>query len=212
VAGKKKSKAPSGMEALMEKRGDVQVKSKTAMQINARITEITPEQFFAQIWPERLVSKEFLELRIINRANNSIQRNFFSNTTALLDHARRYKHHEVYFGVSTRWGQSGTKRNCFRVRAVWMDFDNRSIDDALDLDPKPNIVVSSGNGIHVYWLLETPVLVTNGAWEKIEAINRGLCKKFGGDSAAIDVSRILRIPGFQNHKYTPAREVHAYAL
>jgi hypothetical protein len=69
--------------------------------------------------------------------------------------------------------------------------------------------VNSGGGFHGYWLLESPFLVREERWKEIEAINRALAKKFHGDINCIDASRILRVPGFNNYKYTPPRKVVA---
>lgn len=176
------------------------------------MTDLSPQQFFAKIWPEKLLKQEFLELRIINRTDDSIQTRFFSDTDTLLQYAHQNDKDDIYFGVSTRWGQGGKKHNCFRTRTLWMDLDRCKIDEAANFLPRPDILVDSGRGVHCYWTLQTAVLMNNGAWEKVEAINRGICKTFRGDITTIDVSRVLRVPGFKNHKYTPAREVKAYAL
>lgn len=174
--------------------------------------DISPQEFFAKIWPEKLLKQEFLELRTINRTDKTIETKFFSSSDSLLQYAHQHEDQDIYFGISTRWGQSGKKQDCFRVRTLWMDFDRHKVEDASRLFPRPDIVVNSGKGVHVYWLLHNPVLIRNGAWEKVEAINRGICKKFGGDITTVDISRILRVPGFRNHKYSPPLDVRAYAL
>lgn len=179
---------------------------------------ITAEQLLAQVWPRHLQTTETLELRWINRLTGEIRHKFFQSIPELLQCARTHKDHEVYFGVSTRFGNSGKKHDCYRVQAVWADLDNRRISECLKLQPRPNIIVDSGKGVHAYWLFASPVLVRGedmrgeDRWSRIEAINRGLCKKLGADIAAIDISRILRIPSTLNHKYDPPRPVRAYAL
>lgn len=112
----------------------------------------------------------------------------------------------MYFGVSTRFERGGKKRDCFRTNCVWLDFDGPVLPVFKD---KPDIIVESGTGFHVYWLLTTSMYVRTGRWKEIEAVNRALAKKYRGDIAAIDVSRVLRVPGTLNHKHTPARPVSA---
>jgi hypothetical protein len=71
----------------------------------------------------------------------------------------------VFFGVCPR-----PKEGCERsfhirmVRCLWVDIDLCTPDEALercqkaDL-PRPSIIVMSGNGVHLYWLLAEPYLI-----------------------------------------------------
>ena len=173
---------------------------------------LTPEEFLRLVWPKKLLTHETLELRLIERTSKKVKREFSSSVDDFLKRAQKYdEEYNVYFGVSTRYGRSGKKSDCYRVQAVWADLDHREVSDSFPI-PKPDLIVDSGGGLHVYFLLESPVLVRDGRWERIEAINRGLCKHLGGDIAAIDCSRILRVPSYMNHKYDPPRVVKAYLL
>jgi len=55
--------------------------------------------------------------------------------------------------------------NClWKIRTLWADIDHVSPPEALKAIsnaklPEPSIVVNSGNGVHVYWLLQEPVLI-----------------------------------------------------
>lgn len=171
------------------------------------------KQFFSQIWPTALVRSETLELRAIDRKNSTIKRTFHTSVEAFLEAAHSYgPGWDIYFGVSTRFQQGGKKQDCFRVRCVWMDFDKKEQPLPDFGKVQPDLVVNSGGGFHVYWLLKDPVYVRSGKWAEIEAINRGLCKEFGGDPMAIDISRILRVPSFENYKYDPPRRVECIEL
>jgi hypothetical protein len=70
----------------------------------------------------------------------------------------------VYFGVCPREGGDGQFDQAFQIRKVntlWSDIDNttweavQSIIEKVGL-PHPSVVVNSGNGIHLYWLLDEP--------------------------------------------------------
>lgn len=153
-----------------------------------------------------------LEIRWINRQDKVVHRKFFSSIADLLECAHDHEECELYFGVSTRYGTAGKKRDCYRVCCVWADLDNKKISEC-DFDPAPDLLVDSGTGTHAYWLLSSPLLVRDEERQQhIESINRGLCKLLKADIAAIDTSRILRIPGTLNHKHNPARIVRAYAV
>jgi hypothetical protein len=70
----------------------------------------------------------------------------------------------VYIGVCPRFGSGGKFDLAWqirRLRAIWIDVDHATVDEvreriALAGLPPPSIVVSSGHGVHVYWLLDEP--------------------------------------------------------
>ena len=69
---------------------------------------------------------------------------------------------------------------------------------------RPSLVVSSGRGWHLYWLLAEPVRVFHdderaGVIRWVEGCNRALAARLGGDSAH-DVTRLMRLPGGVNPK------------
>lgn len=83
------------------------------------------------------------------------------------------------------------------------------------LEQPPSIIVTSGNGVHTYWLLEDYVPVTEDNWDKIRRIMRGhekythrLAAEHGWKFDTVsDLARILRVPGTLNHKNTPPGRV-----
>lgn len=88
------------------------------------------------------------------------------------------------------------------------------ITSALALIPDtlaPSIVVSSGHGLHVYWLLEHPVIITDENRQqvmetsrKVQQLIRNAAVQQGWHVDPIaDLSRILRVPGTMNYKAAP---------
>ena len=83
------------------------------------------------------------------------------------------------------------------------------------LEQPPSIIVTSGNGVHTYWLLEDYVPVTEDNRDKIRRIMRGhekhthrLAAEHGWKFDTVsDLARILRVPGTLNHKNTPPGRV-----
>jgi hypothetical protein len=70
--------------------------------------------------------------------------------------------------------------------------------------PKPTVIVDSGRGIHVYWVLSAPVGI--GKWQPIATKLKLLCKTYSFEADAVvtaDAARILRIPGTRNFKTDP---------
>lgn len=113
----------------------------------------------------------------------------------------------IYFGICPRRTKTGGTRADVRwIPAVWADVDGKNVggvDAALarvrGAIPAPSAVVCSGHGAHAYWFLKSPGEATPENITKVEAINRGLARAFGGD-AVHDVCRILRLPGTWNVK------------
>src|SRR6185437_2121294 len=178
------------------------------------MTPLTPSKFLESIWPQKLLSNETLELRLINRSENTINREFFTSAKSLLERASKAEGCDVYFGVATRFGRSGKKRDCYRVRTLWADIDDCKVEDCDFGDVLPDFIVNSGNGVHAYWALKTPYLVRGNDDNqiKIEGSNRWLAHQFNGDDNCCDVSRILRVPGFLNMKHEKLKLVRAFAI
>jgi len=72
----------------------------------------------------------------------------------------------AFYGVCPRFGRDGYDQawQIRTVRCLWCDIDNCTPDDALKRCadaglPVPSIVVCSGSGVHVYWLLSEPYLI-----------------------------------------------------
>lgn len=110
----------------------------------------------------------------------------------------------IYFGVNPRAKPAGTKDAVLQCRTVWADLDRILLADAdsrwRDHLPPPTLVVNSGHGIHLYWKLDAPVDVsTASSRNAFEGMLKSLYGTLGSDSTQ-DVSRLLRLPGFQNHK------------
>jgi hypothetical protein len=95
---------------------------------------------------------------------------------------------------------SRTKRDIKDIRHVYLDLD-REGDQALQAIrnssevPAPNFVLDTSPGKHqVVWK------VSGFSQDESESLLRNLANKFGGDLAATDSTRVLRLPGFANHK------------
>jgi len=130
---------------------------------------------------------------------------------------------DIYFGLSTfETGQSRKADNVKNIRSFFLDLDcgpskeYPTQKDALtDLIrfcktlslPKP-VMVSSGNGVHVYWLLSESVIVDD--WLPVATRLKKLCvehKLLADPVVTADVARILRVPNTHNYKNGVAKDV-----
>jgi hypothetical protein len=95
---------------------------------------------------------------------------------------------------------SRTKENIKDIRHVYLDLDRKG-DESLEAIrnstevPAPNFVLGTSPGKHqVVWK------VSGFSQDEAESLLHGLANQFGGDLAATDSTRVLRLPGFANRK------------
>jgi putative DNA primase/helicase len=171
---------------------------------------VTLNEFFASLFPN--LSAGYIELRALpSKAQMA-----FTEPDLIADMQREFliphSAENIYFGVATRIEKDGTlaggAKHCGAFHALFIDYDFKetSEEDALALlavcPVRPSIVISSGGGLHVYWLLREPIAAAEGtSWL------RRLSATMRSDCAATDAARILRVPGTMNYKYDPPRPV-----
>jgi len=148
--------------------------------------------------------------------------------------AKRFTERKIgaFFGCA-KFGSlnNRTHENAKYFRALWMDIDcgptkgvpdskgiiKGYLDQQTGLDelkkfcitvglPRP-ILVSSGYGVHAYWLLDKTI--SRREWEPLANRLRELCSEQGliVDPSVFEASRILRIPGTFNFKQEEPKEV-----
>jgi hypothetical protein len=96
---------------------------------------------------------------------------------------------------------SRTKNNIREIRHLYLDLDTdgheavESIRKSPEV-PAPNFVLdTSPDKRQVVWRVE------GFDHEQAESMLRAMANQFGGDLAATDSTRVLRLPGFTNRKY-----------
>lgn len=141
---------------------------------------------------EQIASPEF---QAWLRYQNAQKADIYCTPNVLDDHAR-----------------GRTKDDVQSIRHVYLDFDHQGTSAVERLRnhaevPTPNYIVNtSPDKWQVLWRVE--------GFEKSQAedLQRGMVREFGADPAATDCSRVLRVPGFYNHKYSPPHYVRATEL
>lgn len=73
--------------------------------------------------------------------------------------------------------------------------------------PVPTAIVETKNGLHLYWILEAPVMLNelnpeqqNELRKQYVQVEEAILKQLGGDPAAKDLARVLRVPGTLHQK------------
>jgi len=109
---------------------------------------------------------------------------------------------DVFMGMNPikDGAHSRTKENVKDIRHVYLDLDIKG-DVALEAIrnspsvPAPNFVLDTSPGKHqVVWK------VSGFNQDEAESLLHSLANQFGGDLAATDSTRVLRLPGFANRK------------
>src|SRR6202051_3036150 len=110
---------------------------------------------------------------------------------------------DIYVGMNPlkQDASTRTKDDIETIRHLYVDLDHdgsaalEAIKSS-DLVPPPNYVLNtSPEKFQVVWKAEGVTL------EEAEALQHAMVRAFGGDAAATDSTRVLRLPGFANKKY-----------
>ncbi len=105
---------------------------------------------------------------------------------------------------------SRTKADIQEIRHLYLDIDRNGEETLAAIRrspelPEPNYVIPTSPGKHqVVWKVEgiTP--------EQAEELLQAMARVYGGDPAATDSTRVLRLPGFHNKKYPENYRVEAH--
>ena len=156
----------------------------------------------------------------LNRTTADAKQRIATTERIALDDFQRWlrflnkEHYEIYVSMNTiREDANGRKKfDIAQIRHVYLDFDVngteavRQMLDRADM-PAPNHIIESSPGKwQAIWRVE--------GFEAIHAENlmRGMVRDFGADPAAVDSARVLRLPGFYNHKYETPHFVRVHNL
>ena len=121
-----------------------------------------------------------------------------------------HKSTNSFYGVALRNGNNGTKEGILEIPALWVDLDGSPLKKVSESPWKPSAVIqTSPEKFHIYWKFREAASKEETA--KVENYLRRLAAYFGGDPAATDASRILRVPGTLNHKNSPPFPVSVYS-
>ena len=120
---------------------------------------------------------------------------------------------DIYVGMNPlkQDASTRTKDDIETIRHLYLDLDHdgsaalEGIKNS-DLVPQPNYVLNtSPEKFQVVWKAEGVTL------DEAEALQHAMVREFGGDPAATDSTRVLRLPGFTNKKYDQDFYVKAHA-
>ena len=154
----------------------------------------------------------FVMVKIIKRLDRKVSTRYFPSID-VLERQQYAEDENVFFGVGPRESMQPGPKNVKYLTALWAGLDfgpeghsgRASYFKVLPLAAlairrfplPPSIIVESGWGVHLYWLLKEPTKVTNVA--RVERVLRSLNNYFHcqGDSS---IGSTLRLPETTNCK------------
>lgn len=179
---------------------------------------IGAREFLSVIWGER---EGVAELTYIADKTISFGFTYPISLDAVITSAKNHSGKvNSYFGVCLRKpgtrigfydekGHRGKEVDALSSTCVWADIDFKVVPEEevrkllKEFPLKPSIVVKSGGGVHVYWLLKK--ISEGDELKKVKDVNRALHGFLKCDKQTVDLARVLRIPNTLNVKYAPHR-------
>lgn len=120
---------------------------------------------------------------------------------------------DIFITPNTMYIPKRQVKNIRQLRALFQDIDCEKIglekaetvyliwilyyDDKI---PKPSLVVDSGRGLHVYWIIENAPYGALQTWQELQDYLYYQLKHLGADKKAIDGARVLRLPDTINKR------------
>jgi len=126
----------------------------------------------------------------------------------------------AYFGVALRTqsavnDRKGDLHHCQLLTALFVDADYKRDGEAetrrkiAALLVPPSLTVTTGGGLHLYWLLSRPLLLKtkDGLSQALQLLKSVAAHADVVDQSVSEPARILRIPGTLNYKYPTPQPV-----
>lgn len=133
---------------------------------------------------------KYLELikQDFNKENVYISLNTFYSTYRRLEYLKELKAHFIDLDI---YKTGLTKKQVLMNLEV--DYFNKSI-------PRPNLIIDSGRGLYLIWLINSVPSKALPLWKAVEEYLYNALEPLGADRKALDPTRVLRVPGSINSK------------
>ena len=90
-----------------------------------------------------------------------------------------------------------TYKTGFTKEQILMNLNDNHFKQSI---PIPNLIIDSGRGLYLIWLINKVPSMALPLWKAVEEYFYKTLKEFGADRQALDATRILRVPGSFNSK------------
>src|SRR5262245_24477612 len=109
-----------------------------------------------------------------------------------------HDHAGVWVTVNDTNGKGRKAADVTRIRAVWQE-DDDGFEGEFPLEPSM-VVVSSPGHFHRYWLVDGDWPADEQGRKDFAGVMARMVASYGSDKSAMDISRVLRVPGFLHRK------------
>ena len=191
-----------------------------------KTVELEQREFFKTLFED---TAGFIEIRALGLDHSIIQEFRVGCIEALRAVQEIPSGYNIHFGMCTRRDKRGKEEDVLHVPTLWAEVDAKHFEPRAEPDPKknpagfapealkrgkekarraidafefqPSILVDSGGGYHLYWLLKEPeVIETPEDRLRVRGYLIGIQEAIHSDTVH-DLARILRVPGTHNLKY-----------
>jgi len=184
---------------------------------------MTPLEFLNELWQYKPEDQHILIWTLPDKRSR-----WFTSVPAAAEYVAGLKQCDVYVGIGLAGKDHGPAHRCVSdqitgLAGIGADFDlaseahakkalPKTVQQAISIIPPafaPTIVITTGNGVHVWWLFKEPYIFESD--EERSEVQRVVARfhtmlrlgaaKFGWDYDRLsDLARVLRVPGTKNHK------------
>ena len=143
--------------------------------------------------------------------NEGVFRQWHYKLNQLLD--IDFTQENTYISLNTFYKTYRRIENLKEINCIHMDLDTyktkyTKTQILMNLDenyfgktiPIPNLIIDSGRGLYLIWLIDPVPYMALPLWKAIEEYIYKELKEFGADRMALDPTRVLRVPGSINSK------------
>lgn len=148
-----------------------------------------------------------------DKSTGAFRQYHYSSCEELADNLSDWIGDDVFFSQNSFYRPRRTIENIRQLRSLYVDLDfyifnyePEWIINKLEQEyfgktiPDPNIIIFSGQGIVLIWLIEPVPYKALPLWQAVEKYLLDQLKELGGDSRATDAARVFRIAGSRNTK------------
>lgn len=131
----------------------------------------------------------------------------------LAEQLSNYMGEDIYYSQNTFYKPQRRIENIRQLRSLYVDIDCHALNykpewvlGKLELEyfkqsiPEPNLVIFSGRGLVLVWLIEPVPYKALPLWNAVQNHFLQQLKDIGGDPKAIDAARVFRLAGSINSK------------
>ncbi|MCM3800050.1 replication protein [Caldibacillus thermoamylovorans] len=152
-------------------------------------------------------------ITVAKKTKNGLFRQYHYRPQELAEKLTEWLGEDVFFSQNTFYKPQREIANIRQLKALYVDldfylfnYDHDWIIGKLEFEyfgqtiPEPNIIIFSGQGMVLIWLIEPVPYKALPLWQAVQNHFLKILSDLGGDPRAVDAARVFRIAGSVNSK------------